>query len=293
LTQIILFDNMLIGRNFNLFLYFVSILMEVQMNKFYACSIILLVVITGALQGAAEHTNELFAFKENSPKMIKNLALLCDQAQYALCQGTKMGARKRPYVPGLDLSKVNQGQKRAITAPNDQVGIAPLTENNLKQHESFMAQEASAASEQQVALPKETVTEDQSIADEKLWRWPVSTADKRMALGHLPVFRTKHRESPRARAITNFLKAVYENDVDGVEAGLRMGLVNCQYSKNGATGLLYAVQQNHDNMVKKLLAHGADPRIADNKDVTPRAYAFANAQYDFVLQLDEALKKYN
>lgn len=244
------------------------------MNKFYACLIVLLTVMTGSLWGAAEQLTD-----EARRVVLSELALLEDTElpeKMALPKASKKSTKERPHIPALNLGVVdNQAEQQPLQAIENT--LAPLG-NVSGAAVSVVQPEASEIADEQ---PTER------------WMWPISKANRKMALGHLCVKRTIDRTSVKQRAITDLLRAAHAGNWPAVIVELDQNRldVDCTiYGGNGMTALHYAVEQvcvlenvytleqaiakdNYYRLMEELMARGANPDLPNADGVTPRMSA--------------------
>ena len=65
--------------------------------------------------------------------------------------------------------------------------------------------------------------------------------------------------------------------------------VNTLDSK-GRSPLVMAISRGHAEIVKALLAHGADPTKADGHGVTPKAAAYSRGNFEITKALERAVR---
>jgi ankyrin repeat protein len=76
------------------------------------------------------------------------------------------------------------------------------------------------------------------------------------------------------------LKTVLEGNVD----------VNALDPK-GHSALILAIQRQHLNAVKMLLAHGADPKKPDGHGATPMSAAYSSGYYDMIQAIQRSTRR--
>jgi DNA-directed RNA polymerase specialized sigma24 family protein len=89
----------------------------------------------------------------------------------------------------------------------------------------------------------------------------------------------------------DFYKAADTGDLGRVNEVLGAGNVDVNtLDSKGRSPLILAISRGHVEIVKALLAHGADPSKADGHGVTPKAAAYSRGNFEITKALERAAK---
>jgi ankyrin repeat protein len=89
----------------------------------------------------------------------------------------------------------------------------------------------------------------------------------------------------------DFYKAADTGDLGRVNEVLGAGNVDVNtLDSKGRSPLILAISRGHVEIVKALLAHGADPSKADGHGVTPKAAAYSRGSFEITKALERAAK---
>jgi ankyrin repeat protein len=80
--------------------------------------------------------------------------------------------------------------------------------------------------------------------------------------------------------------AAKNGDMNGLQAALASNVDVNALSESGQTALILAIQNNHLEIVRALLAHGANPNLADSRGFTPIRAARTRANFAILTALE-------
>jgi hypothetical protein len=144
------------------------------------------------------------------------------------------------------------------TSPADTPGASPAT--SVPRNDTQVAAAATAAATPAVATP------------------PVTPAASTAASPPSSAAATAASPAASASTVESLLQAATAGDIAGVQAAIDQHInVNARDSA-GRTALMLATVNGREDVAKALLAHHADPNIADARGVTPLRASFTHRQ---------------